>query len=229
MNNTIQVPGGSLYYEVRGSGPVLLLISGGCGDASAHSRLLDYLIDKYPVVTYDRRGYTCSKLHDPAQELRMETESEDIHCLLAALGTGPSYVVGNSIGAVIALDFAASYPEQVRTLVAYEPPANYLTSPKTASEKSSRESIQEILKGKGAEAAMKEFADRVGVKDKDIAEQGTKSANNAKFFIQKEFPMLAKYRFEFDALKAAMTKAHIIIGRGLTAPKDSIGYLGATF
>jgi pimeloyl-ACP methyl ester carboxylesterase len=30
---TLQVPGASLYYEVRGSGPVLLMIPGGPMDA----------------------------------------------------------------------------------------------------------------------------------------------------------------------------------------------------
>jgi hypothetical protein len=28
--STLKVPGATLYYEVRGSGPVLLLICGGC-------------------------------------------------------------------------------------------------------------------------------------------------------------------------------------------------------
>lgn len=32
---TLKVPGASLYYEVRGSGPVLLMMPGGPADAGA--------------------------------------------------------------------------------------------------------------------------------------------------------------------------------------------------
>ena len=32
---TLQVPGANLYYEVRGSGPVLLMMPGGPADATA--------------------------------------------------------------------------------------------------------------------------------------------------------------------------------------------------
>lgn len=180
------------------------------------------------MVTYDRRGYTRSKIDDLAQELRLETESDDIHHLLTALATEPAFVLGSSIGAVIALDFAARYPDQVRTVVAHEPPASYLTLQKTASQQSTMKYIHEILKNEGSVAAMKEFASRVGVNNIDTtAAHGTKSDSNIKFFIQKEFPMLAKYRFDFNQLKTAMTKTRIVIGGGLRSSRDSIGYLGA--
>ncbi|GGP12618.1 hypothetical protein GCM10011346_29300 [Oceanobacillus neutriphilus] len=32
-NGTLQVPGANIYYEIRGSGPMLFLIHGGGGDA----------------------------------------------------------------------------------------------------------------------------------------------------------------------------------------------------
>ena len=35
---SLKVHGASIYYEVRGSGPVLLMIPGGPADASAFSR-----------------------------------------------------------------------------------------------------------------------------------------------------------------------------------------------
>jgi len=126
--NTLRVHGASIYYEVQGSGPLLLLISGGSGDANGLNNLCNNLIDKYTVVTYDRRGLTRSKIDDPSQKLRVEMESDDVHCLLSELSTEPAYVVGSSIGAVIALDLAARYPNQVCKLVAHEPPAAYLNT-----------------------------------------------------------------------------------------------------
>jgi pimeloyl-ACP methyl ester carboxylesterase len=56
MPNTLKLPGARLYYEVRGSGPALLLISGGPTDADVYAGLAPVLADKYTVVTYDPRG-----------------------------------------------------------------------------------------------------------------------------------------------------------------------------
>ena len=50
-SDTLQVPGASLYYEVRGSGPLLLILQGGDGDANSSDSLADHLVDYYTVVT----------------------------------------------------------------------------------------------------------------------------------------------------------------------------------
>jgi pimeloyl-ACP methyl ester carboxylesterase len=120
----LKVPGASLYYEVRGSGPVLLLVCGGVYDAEGYAALAQYLADDYTVVTYDRRGNSRSPLDGPVGEQRIEVHADDAHRLLAAVGdkNAPAYVFGNSSGAIIALALAAGHPEQVRTLVAHEPP-----------------------------------------------------------------------------------------------------------
>src|SRR5947199_10212881 len=47
----------SLYSEVHGSGPVLLLIPGGNGDAGGYQPLTQELAGRYTVVSYDRRGF----------------------------------------------------------------------------------------------------------------------------------------------------------------------------
>jgi pimeloyl-ACP methyl ester carboxylesterase len=121
----LEVPGGNLYYELRGSGPVLLLVCGGVYDAAGYAGLADQLADRYTVVTYDRRGNSRSPLTGPVGPQRIEVHGDDAHRLLAAVGvTGGERadVFGNSSGAIIGLELAARHPEQVRTLVAHEPP-----------------------------------------------------------------------------------------------------------
>jgi hypothetical protein len=49
--DTLEVPGASLYHEVRGSGPVLLLIYGGVYDAAGYTRLAEQLADRYVLST----------------------------------------------------------------------------------------------------------------------------------------------------------------------------------
>lgn len=55
--DTLQVPGASLYYEVCGSGPVLLLIGAGAADAAIFNGIATHLANHYTIVSYDRRGY----------------------------------------------------------------------------------------------------------------------------------------------------------------------------
>jgi pimeloyl-ACP methyl ester carboxylesterase len=50
QTRTLEAPGASLYYEVRGSGPVLLMIPGGPMDAAGFAPLADILADRYTAV-----------------------------------------------------------------------------------------------------------------------------------------------------------------------------------
>src|SRR5439155_13283129 len=66
-SNTIAVAGGRLYYEIRGDGP-LLLIMGAPMDAAAFAPLADALAADHTVVTHDPRGISRSTLDDPEQD-----------------------------------------------------------------------------------------------------------------------------------------------------------------
>ena len=48
--DSLKVPGANLYYEVRGSGPVLLLVCGGIYDAAGYAGLAGPLADRKSVV-----------------------------------------------------------------------------------------------------------------------------------------------------------------------------------
>lgn len=67
---TLQAPGASLYYEVRGAGPVLLLIAGGNGDTGPYQPVADHLASRRTVVSYDRRGFSRSPLAEPPVDRR---------------------------------------------------------------------------------------------------------------------------------------------------------------
>jgi pimeloyl-ACP methyl ester carboxylesterase len=54
--NSIEVPGATLYYKVRGSGPVIIIIQGGAADADGSEALATHLESDSTVVSYDRRG-----------------------------------------------------------------------------------------------------------------------------------------------------------------------------
>ena len=111
----------SLYYTVRGSGPMLLILQGGAGNADGAEDLANQLADDFTVVTYDRRGLSRSTpiqagLYDIAAHGR------DAARLITALTDEPVFVLGSSIGALIGLELAAHHGAHVRTVIAHEPP-----------------------------------------------------------------------------------------------------------
>src|SRR5215468_3447127 len=122
-DNSLRVDGATLFYRVRGSGPMLLILPGGDGDADTADALRHELIARYMVITYDRRGMSRSKIDASGQSLTLATHSDDAHRLLAAVTDESVFVFGSSIGALIGLDLVARHPDQVRVLVAHEPPA----------------------------------------------------------------------------------------------------------
>jgi pimeloyl-ACP methyl ester carboxylesterase len=123
IGRTLRVPDATLYYQSRGSGPVLLMLQGGDGDADRTADLVEQLTDSYTVVTYDRRGLARSPIEpDDGAPVPVAAHVDDAHRLLAELGPEPAVVFGSSFGGLIGLQLAARHPEQVRALVAHEPP-----------------------------------------------------------------------------------------------------------
>jgi pimeloyl-ACP methyl ester carboxylesterase len=111
-----------LYFERRGDGPPLLLITGGGGDAGYYAPLAGILADEYTVLTYDRRGNSRSRLPRGPVTVTISGQSTDAIAVLHANGFPRAHIFGNSGGATIALDLAAYHPQAVETVIAHEPP-----------------------------------------------------------------------------------------------------------
>src|SRR4051794_8007636 len=120
---TLAVDGATLTYDIRTSdspAPVLLVIGSPMG-ASGFGTLVGHFGDR-TVVTYDPRGVERSITDDPGSESTPEQHADDVHRIIAELGVGPVDLFASSGGAVNALALVAAHPEDVRTLVAHEPP-----------------------------------------------------------------------------------------------------------
>ena len=117
----VVVNGAELYYEVRGSGPLVLLIMGATGDGGHFDALAGLLADEFTVVSYDRRGNGRSPVPAGWETTTPEEQADDAAALLDALGTGPAAVFGTSSGGVFALCLLVRHPEVVRGLILHEP------------------------------------------------------------------------------------------------------------
>jgi pimeloyl-ACP methyl ester carboxylesterase len=118
---TLEVPGAHLYYEVRGRGPLVVLV-GAPMDAGPFGPLADLLAGDYTVLTTDPRGINRSPVDDPSQDSTPEMRADDLSRLVARVDAGPAVVLGSSGGAVSALALVQAHPELVRGVIAHEPP-----------------------------------------------------------------------------------------------------------
>ena len=120
--HTLDAPGATITYDVRGTlgdGVPLLLIGSPMG-AEGFGTLAGHLPDR-TLVTYDPRGAGRST-RTVAGENTPDDHAGDLQRLVEAIGGGPVDVFATSGGAVNALAWVAAHGEQVRTLVAHEPP-----------------------------------------------------------------------------------------------------------
>jgi pimeloyl-ACP methyl ester carboxylesterase len=221
--SVLKVPGASIYYEVRGSGPVLLMMPGGPADAGAFRRIAEDLEPYYTVVTYDPRGLSHSTLDAPVNDERIvQIFADDAHRLLTATAKEPAYVFGSSGGAVIALELVARHPEQVRTLVSHEPPAPAL-QPDPARERAAMAEIVEMFRTAGIGPAMQKFMVQTRIRSgppppppgeptPEMREAMAGFQRNMEFWLGHYFMAIADYEPDFDALKTGSSRIVPAVG-----------------
>jgi pimeloyl-ACP methyl ester carboxylesterase len=76
LERSLRVPGAEIYYPGRGSGPLVLILQSGDGDAKAANDIADELAATFTVVTYDRRGLSRSKADIAAAPATIESHSQ---------------------------------------------------------------------------------------------------------------------------------------------------------
>lgn len=119
---SIAVNGTSLYYELRGSGPPVMFISGATGDAGHWTEVADALAGEYTVLTYDRRANSRSPRPANWTATSVDEQADDAAGLLTALDLAPAVAYGNSGGAVILTNLALRRPTVLRGAIFHEPP-----------------------------------------------------------------------------------------------------------
>jgi pimeloyl-ACP methyl ester carboxylesterase len=218
--------------------------------ATGFGTLAGHFTDR-TVVTYDPRGAERSKRTDGALRSTTEEQADDLHRLILALDTGPVDVFGSSGGAVNALALVARHPEQVRTLVAHEPPAAQ-ELPDHEEAMAACEVIHETYLREGFGPAMAKFIAFVSHEGPLPAGfAGQPAPNPANFGLPTQddgsrddallgLNMISTpgYHHDFDALRAAGTRivigvgaesATMIAGRAGTAVAERLGTAPVTF
>lgn len=122
--HTLNVPGAVLTYDIRGGtdtdAPPLLLVGSPMG-AAGFGSLAKHFSDR-TIVTYDPRGSERSTKPDMTSPSTPDDHADDLRRIIQQLGRRPVDLFASSGGAVNALALVAKHPENVRVLVAHEPP-----------------------------------------------------------------------------------------------------------
>ncbi|WP_254715401.1 alpha/beta fold hydrolase [Actinomadura sp. NAK00032] len=227
----LAVPGATLYYEVRGTGPVLLISQSGEGDAGRSTDLVDRLAADYTVITYDRRGLSRSTPDDPDRAVTLAEHADDVHRLLAALTDEPAAMLGCSLGAVIGLHLAARHPGRIGTLIAHEPVApGLLPAAERARHEAELAEIQRLYRRDGLGPALRTIAEVLGIDpaapdaEPGLAPQPMtpRRIANFGFFIEHDFA--AVIGDTLPVAELAGTATRIIPAAGRTTPRTVFDY-----
>ena len=251
--HTLEVPGAVLTYDVRRSessteSPLVLI--GSPMGAAGFGTLSGYFTDR-TVVTYDPRGVERSRKTDGSTASTPEQHADDLHRIIEALGGGSVDVFASSGGAVNALALVARHPDDVRTLVAHEPPLAGQVPDREAALAACRD-IHETYRRSGLGAGMAKFIAIVSHKGPITDDYTEQPAPDPQMFGlpseddgSRDDPLLGQniiscthYKPDFDALRVASTRIVIAAGeesegelanRGAYAVAERLGTSPASF
>ena len=112
--------GVKIYYEVAGSGPVVLLSHGYSASTRMWQGQIAPMKDAYTVVTWDMRGHAQSDSPDDQSRYSEEATVDDMAAILAEVGAERAVIGGLSLGGYMSLAFYARRPELVRALMLFD-------------------------------------------------------------------------------------------------------------
>jgi clorobiocin biosynthesis protein CloN7 len=217
-SRVLNVPGASLYYEVQGSGPVLMLVGHPMG-TSGFASIAPLLAETYTVVTYDPRGFARSTIDDADQEAEPVLLADDARRVLEAVSELPAHVFGSSGGAVTGLALVARHPDHVKTLIAHEPPVALLL-PQAEEARAGIHQVYNCYRERGISAAWESFSSFTGMNMRppgDAQPQPPSEeavATSERFFAHGLLP-IALYQPDLAALQT--TPARVIVAGGSTS------------
>jgi pimeloyl-ACP methyl ester carboxylesterase len=254
QTHTLETRDVDLVYDVAGPLPTAdgqppLLLAGHPMTAEGFQTLASHFPDR-TVVSYDPRGLGRSGRKDGRTERSPELHSADLHALITELGA-PVDIFASSGGAINSLALVAEHPEDVRILVAHEPPLLALLPDADAAVAAER-GVQEAYHQRGSNAGMAQFIAMTAWRGEFTEEYAAQPpADPAMFGMptdddgSRDDPLLSGtangitgYRPDVDALNAAPTQIVIgvgeesvdaLTGRTSVAIAEALGQKAVTF
>ena len=222
---TLEAPGATLTYDVEpGSGrDIPLFLVGSPMGAAGFGSLASHFADR-TIITYDPRGAERSTKAKPSTVSNPDQHAGDLHRIIQKVG-GPVDLFASSGGAVNALALVAKHPEDVRRLVAHEPPLATVL-PDADNAKAAVRAISDSYQRGGFGAGMAHFmaiTGHRGLFPDDIAQQPAPDpsifgipteddGSRTDVLLAQNIINTTHYEPDFDELRAASTRIVIAAG-----------------
>jgi pimeloyl-ACP methyl ester carboxylesterase len=236
--HTLDVPGATLSYAVVGDlaaatpdRPPLLLF-GSPMDRTGFATLAGHLTDRV-LVLLDHRNTGRSTREDPTAAVTPQQHAADLHALVTALGVGPLEAFATSGGAVNALHLVAEHPDDLRLLVAHEPPMTALL-PDADAVRAVCDAMVATYDAQGQGPAMAAFISLVMHRGPVAADHADQPGPDPAMFGlpteddgSRDDPLMSNMRGggvtsvpDLDAVRAASTRVVVAVGAESGGPED---------
>ncbi|MBE6016987.1 MAG: alpha/beta fold hydrolase [Lachnospiraceae bacterium] len=224
---TVEADGCSIHAIKQGSGPVLMLIHGVACDSSFFAEAAELLARDYTVITFDRRGYSKSRVTKEIDGDIVALQAADAVCVLDALAgkDAKAIVAGCSAGGLVALEMARAYPERVSKLYLYE--AAYSPEPEDMDKMDElRDKLHAAAQKNRVARAMLYFIEAIGEADplaKEVStEQLQQNIDNLQWFLHHEVDGILGYSRRRPDIKLKMPCE---CGAGTLDPSAAFGHM----
>ena len=121
--DSVRYPHGYLYFHTYGAGTPVIVLSGGPGNSCLQQEEVAIALSKkYRSILPEQRGTGLSiPVPFDSTTITLQSAVEDLNRLLQHLHLKQAIFYGHSWGAMLAMSFAAQYPDKVRALVLANP------------------------------------------------------------------------------------------------------------
>jgi pimeloyl-ACP methyl ester carboxylesterase len=117
--------GASIYYEIHGKGPAILLTHGFSQTSRMWTGQIEAWSRRHTLILWDMRGHGLSKSpEDPAAYSEASTVS-DMAAVLDAAGAERAVIAGLSLGGYMSLAFCTSHPDRATAIIAIDTGPGY--------------------------------------------------------------------------------------------------------
>ncbi len=145
---TVSINGLEIHYREAGQGFPVVLIHGFTGNLRNWALVIPALTQRYRTVSPDLRGHGQSGKPTRPEDYSLELMAEDVYGLLRHLDIDRCYLVGHSMGGMVAQSLVLTYPGPVQALALVDTAATVPEGMRTAE----RARLVQIAQEEGMEA-----------------------------------------------------------------------------
>lgn len=144
----LELAGGHIHYQDSGTDVPIVEVHGYTGNLNNWTALNTQLESSWRTIALDLPGHGRSGVRMQAQDYDLDTLAQSVLEFAQALGIGPFYLMGHSMGGTVAQHFAVAHADRLRGLVLVDTAA---TMPKLT-RMEDRRRLVELARDEGMEA-----------------------------------------------------------------------------